>query len=128
MPSTVSNISDDCHAFTSTKDLHCGTKTTLAGPKVVLYDFVKAKTWDLLTHSGFLTYIHHDANGQMTWTTCRNGAKIWIIVQPKKELLGDNAKDLYKLIDLLIDDYDDLSTLLEKFDFYAILLEPGQVL
>ena len=60
-------MSNNISAFEQTKDLYYGPHTC-TGPRHLMYDFIWSRSWNLLTHGGFLTYAHHDANGQMTWT------------------------------------------------------------
>lgn len=99
----------------------------MLGPRVVLYDVIRAKTWDLLTHGGFVTYIHHDADGQLTWTTCRSGAKIWFIIRPKasEERKAKSMKALFSLYDKLLTDSNSVP---DEFEVAVILLEPGKTL
>ena len=50
--------------------MYHGPDTNMSnGPKTILYDLVRSMRWELLTHAGFLTYSHHDADGQATWIT-----------------------------------------------------------
>ncbi|KAG1724834.1 hypothetical protein EDD22DRAFT_961751 [Suillus occidentalis] len=37
------------------------------------------KGWGLLSHAGFLTYPHHDAEGMLTWVRLEAGLKFWAI-------------------------------------------------
>ena len=61
------------------------------GPKVILYDFVRLKTWDILTYGGLVTYVCHDVNGQLTWITCSSGIIVHLKSSEgqKQKLLGN---------------------------------------
>jgi hypothetical protein len=84
------------------------------------YDFVRSKAWTLLTHGGFLTYAHHDADGQMTWTACSSGAKLWVTINPKDMSKYKTKESLFRLYDKLLSDDDEIP---EDFDVTTILLE-----
>lgn len=90
-----------------------------------MYDFVRSKSWDLLTHGGFLTYAHHDADGQMTWTACRSGAKLWVSVNPKDTSKYKTKESLFRLYDKLLTDDDIIP---EEFNVSTILLEPDEIM
>ena len=124
----ISEISDDSKAFERTNKIYCGPgKGIFNGPKVILYDFIRSKTWDHLTHGGFVTYVHHDADGQLTWVTCRSGAKLWFLLIPKKDKEGKrkSIKDWYQLHDQLLQNSREIP---DDFEVCSVLLEPGQVL
>jgi len=55
------------------------------GPQVILYDMWHGQGWDIATHGGFLTYVHHDVSGAVTFVTPRSGVKMWGIVKVKAE-------------------------------------------
>lgn len=125
----VSALSDDIAAFERTRYTYCGVEPKgkdVFGPQVVAYDFVRSRLWDLVTHAGFLTYAHHDANGYHTWTTPQSGAKIWIIIRPKDSDTGVLTRaQLHTLYDKLI---NNLGRIPDEFEVCIILLEPGQVM
>ena len=56
-----------------------------------------------------MTYIHHDADRQMTWVTCRSGAKLWFIVHLKtlEEHKQKLINKLFMLYDTLLPDSED---------------------
>ena len=96
------------------------------GPKTVLYDLLRSMRWELLTHGGFLTYGHHDAEGQVTWNTARSGAKLWIIIQPKNtDDDPQTIEEFYTLLDKLLPDLDAIP---DRFEVFTVLIEPGQVM
>ena len=88
-----------------------------------MYNFVQLRSWNLLTHGGFLTYAHHNANGQMTWTTCHSGAKLWVFINPKDTSKYKMKEALFQLYDKLLSDNDEVPA---DFDISTILLEPDE--
>lgn len=54
-----------------------GVQSGLIGPQTMHYDTWRSLGWDVITHGCFLTYPHHDAGGQMTYSYIRTGAKLW---------------------------------------------------
>lgn len=98
----------------------------VAGPKLVAYDLIRGRLWDLITHRGFVTFLHHDADGKLTWITPRGGAKLWTILRLKNPNADCTTREeLTHVYDLLLNDLDDIP---DKFEVITILLEPGQVL
>ena len=122
-----SHLCDDIMAFHRTKYTYCGPGSHIHnGPKVILHDFLRARGWHLLTHGGFVTWVHHDTHGQLTWVTCRNGAKLWFIIRPKGGNTGCSTRDqLHRLYDKIL---PDLKMIPAEFEVCSVLLEPGQVL
>ena len=128
MVNVYRGISDDIMALERMSNVYCGPgEGIMIGPKVILYDVIRAKSWDLLTHAGFATYIHHDADGQMTWVTCRSGAKLWFIIHPKasEERKRKTIEELFTLYDTLLPDSGEVPN---DFKVSVVLLEPGQIL
>ncbi|KAI6042282.1 hypothetical protein EDC04DRAFT_2601068 [Pisolithus marmoratus] len=81
--------------------------------------------WDLLTHGGFLTYPHHDAEGLCTYIMVLSGTKIWgyfnmgtHYTATRKELF--NAWDDILLFDQAMDS--------EKYPPGVVLLKKGNTL
>ena len=121
-------ISDDVMALERTSNVYCGPGEGITiGPKAILYDVIRAKSWDLLMHAGFATYTHHDADGQMTWVTCRSGAKLWFIIHPEasEERKQKTIKELFAPYDTLLPDSGEVPN---DFEVSVVLLEPGQIL
>ena len=83
-----------------------------------MYDFVRSRSWNLLTHGGFLTYA-----GQMTWTACHSGAKLWVFINPKDMSKYKTKEALFQLYDKLLSDNDEVP---DDFDISTILLEPDE--
>ena len=69
-----------------------------------MYNFVQSRSWNLLTHGGFLTYAHHDTDGQMTWTACHSGTKLWVFINPKDTSKYKMKEALFQLYDKLLSD------------------------
>lgn len=62
----------------------------LGGPHTYSMDALTNSRWDLLTHTAFHTWPHHDGSGMSTWITIRSGCKVWaplIPILPKKNFL-----------------------------------------
>jgi hypothetical protein len=53
------------------------------GPFSISWDTWKSNIWDLFTHAGFFTYVHHDGAGFCTYAFVRTGCKIWGIHRPR---------------------------------------------
>lgn len=116
-------ISDDTMAFERINNIYCGPGQGIYnGPKVILYNAVRSKTWDLLIHGGFVTYTHHDMDGQM-----HSGAKLWFVICPEssEECKKKSMKTLFVLYDKLL---PDLGEIIDEFEVLVLLLELGQVL
>ena len=115
-------ISDDTVAFERINNIHCGPGQGIYnGPNAILYNTVRSKTWDLLTHGGFVTYTHHDMDGQM-----HSGAKLWFVICLKSSgCKKKSMKILFVLYDELL---PDLGEIIDEFEVLVLLLELGQVL
>jgi hypothetical protein len=46
---------------------HIWQKFCSVGPYTFSFDAWKSSIWDLFTHAGFFTYVHHDAGGYCTY-------------------------------------------------------------
>ena len=93
------------------------------GLRHLMYDFVWSRSWNLLTHGGFLTYAHHDTDGQMTWTACHSGTKLWVFINPKDTSKYKTKEALFQLYDKLLSDNNEVP---DDFDISTILLEPDE--
>ena len=102
------------------KQKTCTMDHTCTGPRHLMFNFVQSRSWNLLTHGGFLTYAHHNANGQMTWTACHSGAKLWVCINPKDT---KTKEALFQSNDKLLSDNDEVP---DDFDISTILLEPDE--
>ena len=90
-----------------------------------MYDFVRSRSWNLLTHGGFLTYAHHNTDGQMTWTAYHSGAKLWVFINPKDMSKYKTKEALFQLYNKLLSDNDEVP---DDFDISTILLEPDELM
>lgn len=95
------------------------------GVQAVSGDSEKVRGWDLMTHGGFVTYGHHDADGLCTYVTPRSGSKIWVYLDTANSTSADRAK--------LFEDWDGVfssSTEMEvtKVPMGALLLRKGDTL
>jgi hypothetical protein len=68
--------------------------------RAVLQDQPASQNWLLLTHGGFFTYCHHDAEGNCTFVIVNSGAKIWAILAEEGEI--QSREDLYASVDQLL--------------------------
>jgi hypothetical protein len=94
------------------------------GPKVVLYDIWRAHGWDILTHAGYVTYVHHDTAGFVTGVYPRSGAKLWGYFYLKKEYIPKSRKELFTLYDGLFD----VETFHDSIGLATVLIEEGDFL
>jgi hypothetical protein len=52
-------------------------------PFSISWDTWKSNIWDLFTHAGLFTYVHHDGAGFCTYAFVHTGCKIWGIHHPR---------------------------------------------
>ncbi|KDQ49259.1 hypothetical protein JAAARDRAFT_51810 [Jaapia argillacea MUCL 33604] len=57
----------------------------LFGPQTMNPDAVTLMQWDLLTHGGYLTNLHHDPAGTATWMAILYGLKFWNLLEVNTE-------------------------------------------
>ena len=81
-------------------------------PEAATYDLHRYPSWKLLTHAGFLTLFHYDADGLPTWTSVLKGAKLWCYLKPKPGQEKVNPNDASP----------------DTHWIYVLLLAPGSVL
>jgi len=134
--SSNSVLSDDVNALYITRRDHYGNIKTNTptgafdksqqGPQVILYDMWYGQGWDIATHGGFLTYVHHDVSGAVTFVTPCSGMKMWGIVKVKAEHSPDNRVDLFEEFDSILDEDSPPSE--DRFMMGTILLEEGDML
>ncbi|KAF8119971.1 hypothetical protein EV363DRAFT_1193812 [Boletus edulis] len=88
VPALVRITMDDQHAlmataresYTVSADMESGQETAKEndrGPQMIHLDSWRSGGWDVFTHGGFMTFPHHDAGGQATFSYVRVGAKLW---------------------------------------------------
>jgi hypothetical protein len=93
----------------------------------VSVDNLKLSRWSLLTHPGFVTGAHKDANGLCTWIYAHQGVKIWGVLKPShaSELLS--KEELFKLHEAMLAPYGHPSWD-SNSDMYTVCLAPGDLL
>jgi hypothetical protein len=98
----------------------------LVGAQVIRLSTWKIMQWNLITHAGFVTEKHKDANGMCTWVYAHVGTKIWAIVRPKyttKHSTWTKQRELHR--NIMGANTEDLS---EYGDVFTTFLEKGQIL
>ena len=93
------------------------------GLRHLMYDLVQSRSWDLLTHGGFLMYAHHNADSQMTWTACHCSAKLLVCIIPKDTSKYKMKEALFQLYNKLLSEHHEVP---DDFDISMILLEPDE--
>ncbi|KAE9385321.1 hypothetical protein BT96DRAFT_982076 [Gymnopus androsaceus JB14] len=76
--------------------------------------------WAIAGHKGAYSLLHIDANGMATIVEPRTGKKYWVIAKPKK----DEQKASVDLIKELTVDFQKAT---KNWDFYAVILQPGDI-
>jgi hypothetical protein len=92
------------------------------GPRVVLDDQVRSGGWVLVTHGGFISHCHHDAEGLGTFMIINCGAKLWAIHEPQPDTPASSKREMFKHFDKLFDEGEDGHVT------ETILLERGDIL
>jgi hypothetical protein len=93
----------------------------------VSVDNLRLSRWNLLTHPGFVTGVHKDANGLCTWVYAHQGVKIWGVVKPSHESDLCSKEDRFKLHEAMLAPYGD-PLWDSNSDIYTIFLAPGDLL
>jgi hypothetical protein len=121
-------IGDDSRAFDVTKhDLYPIRDTdNPKEPQVVRLETWKIMQWNLLTHAGYATFPHKDANGLCTWVYAHVGIKIWAVVRPKCTEQHDSDRKLTSLHrEVLNAGADELD---QHGDVFTVFLSTGTLL
>ena len=113
-----SRISDNMNAVTLTADMEAESVRLAA---------VKMSQWNLLTHAGFVTYPHKDANGVCTWIYAHQGVKVWGILRPTYTSEHNSKEDLFKVHEAMIKPPGDFSWG-DQSQMYTIFLAAGDLL
>lgn len=133
-----SHLADDVTSFYITRHDHyvnpkskshhpsANVNPEILGPKVILYDFWRSQGWDILTHGGFVTYIHHDASGLATYVYPRSGAKIWGFVHVKTDISPKTRPELFTMFDNMLDESQ--KDLGDTAVMGTVLIEEGDIL
>jgi hypothetical protein len=98
----------------------------ILGPKVILYDVWCAQGWDIMSHGGFLTYVHHNASGFATYIFPRSGSKIWGFVRVRSDISPKMRQELFKKFDNILD--EDWDSMGNTTVMGTVLLEEGDIL
>jgi hypothetical protein len=93
----------------------------------VAWDTWRACLWDLFTHAGFFTYVHHDGAGFCTYAFVRCGCKIWGIHRPH---VTEKENTLFSVFDIMrkILRPHGHTSYMQYSDLYNVFLMPGDVL
>ncbi|KIM72795.1 hypothetical protein PILCRDRAFT_93306 [Piloderma croceum F 1598] len=97
------------------------------GPFSISWDTWKASIWDLVTHAGFFTYVHHDGAGFCTYAFVRDGCKIWGIHRPKVTEKDDTRHSIFDIKRKILRPHG-WTSYIEYSDLYNVFLMPGDVL
>jgi hypothetical protein len=98
----------------------------VAGPQVIRMCTWQMMQWNLLTHAGFVTFPHKDANGLCTWIYSHTGVKIWAIIEPKCTTQHNTRNKLNELHRRIC--YSETEQLAENADIFTTFLSPGDIL
>jgi hypothetical protein len=108
-------------AWEITRDLYSNPKNrpkNLVGPQLIRFDNWRSQAWDLITHAGFLTYPHHDANGLCTYTFTQCGMKIWGSLQFKDGTANTARHDLININEKMVAEHDAYKKVSDTFNIY----------
>ncbi|KAJ3991597.1 hypothetical protein F5050DRAFT_1866001 [Lentinula boryana] len=76
--------------------------------------------WAIAGQKGAYSLLHMDANGLCTVVEPKNGLKYWVIARPKNDVMMSSIG----LLDVLDVELENMSKL---WDFYAVILQPGDI-
>jgi hypothetical protein len=96
---------------------------TQFGPTVFAWDAWISCLWDLFTHAGFFTYVHHDAGGFATFAFIRHGCKIWGIHRPKITEEDKTRRSIFDIFRRILRPHGvlDYMPLTELYTFYLMV-------
>ena len=90
-------------------------------------DNLRLSRWNLLTHPGFVTGAHKDANGLCTWVYAHQGVKIWGVLTPSHKPDSCTKEQLFEEHDTMLAPFGDTSWDTNS-SMYTIFLAPGDLL
>jgi hypothetical protein len=93
----------------------------------VSWDAWKSSIWDLFTHTGFFTYVHHDGSGYATFAFVREGCKIWGIHRPKITDAHNSRSKVFDVMRSILNPHGILNYMTHT-DLYNVFLMKGDVL
>lgn len=103
------------------------SKGVPGGGRLMHHNAWRSSAWDVVTHGCFITYPHHDAGGQLTYSYVRTGATIWGFLD-----LANVDNNDQKVVAKGWSDYYSSAIATETYDkgvsLGTILLERGAVL
>jgi hypothetical protein len=88
---------------------------------------LKMSRWNLLTHPGFVTYPHKDANGLCTWVYAHQGVKIWGVLKPTSKSDACSQEDMFRAHAAMTTPPGDISWD-DNSKMYTIFLSAGDLL
>jgi hypothetical protein len=100
----------------------------LVGPQSVRFDTVSMLRWTLMTHGGYATYPHKDANGKCTWMFAHVGVKVWAIMEPKYSSTMHNTRSAQFRLHRQMMDAPFEWKFEKAANMYTTFLEPGDML
>jgi hypothetical protein len=80
------------HGYQTWAQLHL----TKSNREEMQSDVLKARSWGLIHHAMFHTYVHHDAEGYATWVEVDSGLKLWVILRPLDDTVLPDRLSLYR--------------------------------
>jgi hypothetical protein len=93
--------------------------------QVVRLSTWKIMQWNLVTHAGYMTCQHKDANGLCTWIYAHVGVKIWAIIRPKYTAEHRTVRKVDNLHKSILDCGEDE---LDQHDVATVFLSAGELL
>jgi hypothetical protein len=96
----------------------------LVGPQAVRFDTFSLLRWSLMTHGGYVTYPHKDANGLCTWLYANVGVKVLAILEPRYSPEHATRRAQFKLNSDVMRHWEHNKV----SDMYTTFLAPGDML
>lgn len=87
----------------------------------------KLSSWNLVTHPGFVTDAHKDANGLCTWIYPHQGLKIWCVLKPSQQPGERDKEKLFAEHRTMLAPKGDKAWE-SNSSMYTIFLAPGDLL
>lgn len=117
---------DTFHATKSTKSkARSQTEAEYIGPQVIRFDQIRTQSWDLISHGGFLTWPHHDANGLCTFMQVQSGMKIWGMLDLKPPAAGETPGGRSEVMEWHKAVVEENDAYLNATEGYNVFLEAG---
>jgi hypothetical protein len=97
----------------------------LYAAQVIRLDSWALMQWNIISHAGFLTHHHKDANGLCTWMYAHTGVKLWAVMQP---VFNDSHNTRRKIHELNHSIMKARSSVDETCVVHTVFLQPGDLL